>query len=407
MKDAKRPLWFQCIAIFVAVGVTASLSLAVFAAPAAAQQQQQQRRTLLEFLFGKRQQRPVDVYPQRPARAVPRAQQTKPKKRTAPAQTTAGAAAAAVEKPAPVIEKLDNAKKVLVVGDFFAAGIGDGLNAAFETSPGVKIVARTDVASGLVRSDHYDWQRQLPKFIDEVKPAVVVVMIGSNDRQQMTVGGQKEKFRTEAWFEEYGNRTLALAKQVADRKVPLLWVGLPAFQSPAMTADAVQLNGLFRTQVEKAGGEFIDIWDGFVDENGKFVITGADINGQQVRLRGGDGINMTKAGKRKLAFYVEKSARRLLGDMASPDLLKLDSDNLPHLVNLPPGPAQNITRTLPINLSDPELDGGSILLGATPAPTLAIKTARDRLIDDGETTPAPAGRIDDYALPADPSASRE
>ena len=33
---------------------------------------------------------------------------------------------------------------------------GDGLNAAFETSPGVKIVARTDVASGLVRSDHYD-----------------------------------------------------------------------------------------------------------------------------------------------------------------------------------------------------------------------------------------------------------
>lgn len=403
MEIAKRPYWIRCIAVVIAFSVTASLSLALFTTEAAAQQQ---RRSLLELLFGRRappQQQPVDVYPQRPARSVPRAQPTKPKKRSTPSAGTV----ATHPPPPPAIEKLANAKKVLVIGDFFAGGLGDGLATAFEASPGVKIEARSDVASGLVRSDYFDWQAQLPKLIDAEKPAVVVVMIGSNDRQQMVIGGQKEKFRTDAWFQEYENRALALAKQVTDRKLPLLWVGLPAFQSPSMTADAVQLNGLLRTQVEKAGGEFIDIWDGFVDEDGKFVITGADINGQQVRLRGSDGINMTKAGKRKLAFYVEKSARRLLGDMASPDLIKLGPNSLPDLVNLPPGPAKEITRTPPINLSDPDLDGGRELLGAKSVPVLTAKTARDKLIDDGETTSAPAGRVDDYALPAAPTIPNE
>lgn len=49
------------------------------------------------------------------------------------------------------------------------------------------------------------------------------------------------------------------------------------------------------------------MWDGFVDEGGKFVITGYDMNGQQARLREADGIGMTQAGKRKLAFTSRNS----------------------------------------------------------------------------------------------------
>ncbi|MGO7947181.1 hypothetical protein ACC722_39065, partial [Rhizobium ruizarguesonis] len=59
-----------------------------------------------------------------------------------------------------------------------------------------------------------------------------------------------------------------LGKEVTGRKIPLIWVGLPAFESDSMTADAVQMNQLYRKQVESIGGEFVDIWDGFVDENG-------------------------------------------------------------------------------------------------------------------------------------------
>ena len=119
------------------------------------------------------------------------------------------------------------------------------------------------------------------------------------------------------------------------------------------------------------------------------------MNGQQARLRGSDGINFTKAGKRKLAFYVEKYARRHLGEMASPELVKLDASNLPELQVLPPSLTTAVP-VQPISVMDPELDGGAELLGASPPPPPLVETPRDMLVKRGELPPAPKGRIDDY-----------
>ena len=155
------------------------------------------------------------------------------------------------------------------------------------------------------------------------------------------------------------------------------------------------LNTIYRASVEKAGGEFVDIWDGFVDEDGKFVISGSDINGQQVRLRGSDGINFTRAGKRKLAFYVEKEIRRLLGDAATGPGLKGDLKDL--VVMTPPAADAEITKTQPISLADPALDGGTALLGGTVLKGNG-KSPREKLVEKGETADAPLGRVDDFRL---------
>jgi hypothetical protein len=235
-------------------------------------------------------------------------------------------------------------------------------------------------------------------MIDQVKPAIVVVMIGSNDRQQMIGDGLNEKFGTDAWYMAYEERVQDFAKLVTDRHIPLLWVGLPSFGSDSMTADVVKLNQIYQSKVTSIGGEFINIWDGFTDENGDFVITGSDINGQQVRLRTADGINMTAAGRRKVAFYVEKSARRLLGDQASPDITRLDTDNAAINADLPPSEVNQPLRTQPISLSDPNLDGGAELLGAAISPASSTQSPRDLLVEKGEMAPAPAGRVDDYRL---------
>lgn len=370
-------------------------------------QQPGERRNLLDMLFGgPRYERPpprrgverryyrdgsiVDV-PLRPRR--------QPSKRSTPRQApTTSVIELATPEP---VEKLEKAKHVLVVGDFLAGGMGDALEAAFEASPGVVIDERTDGSSGIVREDHFNWQVELPGMMETVKPAVVVMMIGANDRQSMRIGNSRESFRSDAWFKEYEERVAQLATTVTSRDVPLLWVGLPSFRSPSAMADTVTLNTIYRNQVEKAGAEFVDIWEGFVDQDGAFVVTGSDVNGQQVRLRGSDGINFTKAGKEKLAFYVEKFLRRHLGEMASPDLVKLDDESLPGLT-LPALPGQITIPTQPISLSDPELDGGKTLLGGSAPTAATLESALGKLVKRGELDPAPAGRIDDYRLPSTP-----
>lgn len=372
------------------------LTVPVLVTPASAQERVQ-RRNLFDMLFGGGRRyidepAVMDVAPRR-QRQQQRQRQRNRQSETRPAARRAAPPPVAPQ-PAPVA-KLEDARKVLVVGDFLGGGLGDELTTAFAKSPGVAVSEKSNGSSGLVRQDYYNWPQELPALLDEVKPALVVVMIGANDRQEMKFGGTTEKFRTDSWFSEYEKRVQELAGIVTARKLPLLWVGLPSFQSPSMMTDAVKLNGIYRAQVEKLGGEFVDIWEGFVDEEGKFIVTGSDMNGQQARLRGSDGINFTTAGKRKLAFYVEKYARRHLGDMASPELVNLDAANLPALQTLPPSPAMAIP-VQPMNLMDPELDGGSELLGATPPPEPLVETPRDMLVKRGELPPAPKGRLDDY-----------
>jgi len=349
----------------------------------------------MDFFFGRQplyeRQAPYDDYPPPPRRTI-----RPPRRNPAPAAKTV---TVRPDTPAPA-EKLASAKTILVVGDFLANGLGDGLQDAFATSPGVAIQTRGNIASGLVRTDYYDWQAQLPKMLDASKPAIVVVTLGANDRQQMNAPGLNEKFGSDIWFLAYEERVQAFAKLVTGRHIPLLWVGLPPFGSDDMTADVVKLNQLYQSQVESAGGEFVDLWGGFTDDDGKFLITGSDINGQQVRLRTADGVNMTDAGRRKMAFYAEKPIRRLLGDQASPDIVRLDTGNamdpavLPHAETSEPD-----NRTLPISLSDPDLDGGAVLLGNAPPPPSATPSPRDLLVEKGEMAPAPAGRVDDFHWP--------
>jgi hypothetical protein len=164
-----------------------------------------------------------------------------------------------------------------------------------------------------------------------------------------------------------------------------------------MSADMVAFNDIARNAVAEHKGEFVDIWDGFVSEDGKFVYTGSDIKGQQVRLRTSDGIRMTRAGSRKLAFYVEKRLRRLLGGAADEGVEALSGDNLPELLLPLPNPDDPSIRTRPIALNDPVLDGGATLLGGrTETPPASGRSLRDELVLDGRTSTPPQGRADDF-----------
>ena len=55
------------------------------------------------------------------------------------------------------------------------------------------------------------------------------------------------------------------------------------------------------------------MWSGFANEDGRYITSGPDVEGQTRQLRTGDGINFTRAGRLKLAFYVEREIRRQTG----------------------------------------------------------------------------------------------
>ena len=108
-------------------------------------------------------------------------------------------------------------------------------------------------------------------------------------------------FQTDEWERAYIRRidaTIAAAKSAG---VPMIWVGLPSQRGTRASADVSYLNELYRSRAEKLGAAYVDIWEGFVDEGGKFSAQGPDYLGQIRRLRTNDGVYFTKFGARKLA----------------------------------------------------------------------------------------------------------
>ena len=80
-----------------------------------------------------------------------------------------------------------------------------------------------------------------------------------------------------------------------ERRVPLLWVGLPPMKNERVSADATAMNDIYRERIQKAGGVYVDIWEAFVDDANRYSPVGPDVDGQVTRLRANDGVHFTRA----------------------------------------------------------------------------------------------------------------
>lgn len=345
-------------------------------------------------------------------------------------------------KPDLKAEPVTPTSTIVVMGDAMADWLAYGLEDAFSDLPEIAILRRNKLHSGLLRYEaksDLDWWHVARDMLATDKPNYVVMMLGVSDRQNIRErdlikeADQKAKddqdkknagknapnndqagdaeqspiiapepqpgkktngtieFRSDQWAEIYSKRIDETIAALKSRGVPVFWVGLPSIRGTKSTADAVYLNDLYRARAERAGAIYIDVWDGFVDEGGKFTTMGPDHEGQMRRLRSGDGVFFTKSGARKLAYYVERELRRAM------------NNRLP--VALPsgpiaPAPADTKVRpvagpVVPLTVTPPNSEE---LLGGSGQPPHTDATAA-RVLVKGEPVPAPPGRADDFAWP--------
>ena len=109
-------------------------------------------------------------------------------------------------------------------------------------------------------------------------------------------GGGLYEFRDERWVELYAKKIEELIGVLKSKGVPVLWVGLPAIRGQKGTSDLLFLDAPYCDGAGKAGITYVDVWDGFVDEGGRFMQRGPDFEGQPRKLRADDGVFFTKAG---------------------------------------------------------------------------------------------------------------
>jgi hypothetical protein len=337
-----------------------------------------------------------------------------------------------VKPPAPRKTETPPAEKVVVIGDSVAEWLAYGLEEVFAETPQIGVVRKFKQDLGLVRDDPRldapEWTQATKDLLPATeKPDAIVVMLGLNDRAPLrerapaakeatspsdnahpgptTAGAQRQppsasyEFHTDKWAELYSKRIDDMIAALKTRGVPIIWVGLPAIRGAKSTTDMNYLDELYRARADKAGIGYVDIWDGFVDDQGRYVQDGPDFEGQTRRLRTYDGVYFTKAGAEKLGHYVEHDLRRVLSSPVIP--VALPGPEEPSPVKDAVGPV------LPLNAIGTEKS--SELLGAAKQPAEREADPRaTRVLNRGEAIVGPRGRADDFSWPrANPSSGAE
>lgn len=245
--------------------------------------------------------------------------------------------------------KEENAKRILILGDFVASAVADALKRLFIDNRNIVIINNTIPNSGLVRIDHYSWKSNISKLIDENKPDIIIMMIGANDNQPIKMPHGIFNTSEPEWMNIYKQRITEVAKSLHASEKPWIWMGQPAFGNDNLTQKVKIFNTLYKQEIENVKGYFIDIWDGFINEQKQFSFSGYDVNGKVVKLRTQDALNFTSEGKRKLASYLEKKLQDILNfHTFSHETILLNTVNSPELTQK----SQKIERQYPMSLDD-------------------------------------------------------
>jgi hypothetical protein len=200
--------------------------------------------------------------------------------------------------------------RVVALGDSLGDGLWQGLYRAFEDDATLEFINRAKPSTGFARPDSYDWSAEVAELLKKETYQIAIIMFGANDAQPIKSGRDWLKVGSEGWREIYGQRVEAFIKKLRAANIAVYWVGLPIMRSPGQNSDAEALNEVYREKAFINGAKFIDTWNGFTDEGGRYSAYGPDMTGQVKRLRADDGVHFTMRGYLKLAHFVEKELRR-------------------------------------------------------------------------------------------------
>jgi hypothetical protein len=315
------------------------------------------------------------------------------------------------------------------------------------------------------RGEYPDWPQAARELIASQKPKFVLMMVGINDRRQLRettqaprpaapkpaapaqtpVQAQGEdaaaaadqdkppedkpqqqatapapqapapapaapvvrnlEFHSDGWSEAYSRRIDETITALKTSGVPVFWVGLPPLRGQRASADIPYLNDLYRGRADKAGIIYIDVWDGFVDEDGRYMQYGPDVEGQTRRLRSADGAYFTQAGATKLAHYVQREIERWMNNRAAPVAVAVpvepketkDSKAQPAAASKAGPHERPLSGPAVALIAERAVESDELLGGNTRQPNSDAIAAK--VLVRGEPTPAPAGRADDFAWP--------
>lgn len=303
-----------------------------------------------------------------------------------------------------------NGYTVFIIGDGLAGGLWGGTTRVGNRYPEFAITGRFKEESGLARPEIYDWASAVPKILERQYMDIAIVLIGTNDGQDIRSDSGRLAFGSPEWVAAYAADVDEVIRVFIDNGVAVYWVGLPPMRSAKHEEAVSAIAKLQRERVLANGAKYIDVRPVFSNPDGSYAESGIGINGNQLRLRSLDGIKFIKAGNDKLATVVFDAISADLG-LAPPSAVAAEggdglageaATNLPAFgTALADGSVRTLsTSELPLTLAEQnQVQGARADLDQAADTPAAPDSAAAALFDAGRWPAPKPGRIDDFRWP--------
>ena len=318
--------------------------------------------------------------------------------------------------PALAQDAAPDVKRVLIIGDQLAGGMGAGLARLAQDQGNIQVINRFNESSGLARPEIYDWAAAIPKMTEGKNISAAIVLMGLNDRRDIKLADKVLKFGSPEWNALYQQRVDGVIDALAVQHIRVVWMGEPPMGDPALDADMQNLTAIVQSRVMAKGAAFVDLRTPLLNAQGGYTDHGPDDTGVDRRLREGDGVTFLRLGNNRLGQI---------------GLAALNSGAAPLIASLPQGvmpaaPVANATPVIPAPVDNGPIFGqegmedlnaaaaqGSTALSAAVEQDKLMKAAQaassigiaaaqgsnaEALFTKGLAGAAPAGRFDDFSV---------
>ena len=299
---------------------------------------------------------------------------------------------------------------VFIIGDALAGGLWAGTTRVGSQYREFKITGRFKEESGLARPEIYDWGSAVPKILERHHVDIAIVLIGTNDGQDIRTQGGRMAFGTPEWTIAYEAAVDEVIAAFREHEVAVYWIGLPPMRSAKHEEAVRAIAELQRQRVLANGAKYIDVSPEFANPDGSYAESGIGIDGRTVRLRSLNGIKFIRAGNDKLATVVFDAISADL-ELAPPGKVVAESGGeiagAEHATvpifgtDLADGSAHTLPLTeLPVRLAEhDEVQGARLDLEQAADAPAAPGSSAAALFETGRWPSPKPGRIDDFSWP--------
>jgi hypothetical protein len=225
------------------------------------------------------------------------------------AEGEAPAAAAVLRTPTR-----SNKLRVAVIGDSLSQGLGPAIERWMNPSV-VRVLSLGRPSTGLSREDYFNWQAGMRQIVEEFRPDLVFVLLGSNDAQaQISRDGTAIPVGSVRWLEGYRERAANLLGEATRAGTHVVWVGIPIVKERQHWDFYRRVNDIYRdTASADPLGTYVDTWTPFEGRDGGYAAFVRNDRGDLVEVRTPDGVHFTATGYSFVARMAIRAADQAFG----------------------------------------------------------------------------------------------